>query len=102
MTYFALFHPIQNDLLNRDIISAEASLCIAGCGQDESASHLFLHCDIFGSLWQHVRSWIGVSGADPQSLHAHFFQVYSLLTWFEGSSIFSLAVVASLRLVSLE
>lgn len=60
------------NLLNNDIISADATSCTAGCGQAESAHHLFLHCDTYGSLWQHVRYWIGVPGVDHQSLRAHF------------------------------
>lgn len=66
--------PTKNNLLHRGIIQAEAIRCVAGCGHGESASHLFLHCDIFGSLWQHIKSWIGVSRVDPHSLRHHFIQ----------------------------
>ena len=48
--------------------------CVAGCGLDELATHLFLHCEIFSSIWQHIRNWIGISGVDPLNLHGHFFQ----------------------------
>ncbi|GAU45521.1 hypothetical protein TSUD_186780 [Trifolium subterraneum] len=34
--------------------------------QIESAQHLFLSCNTFGSLWSSVRSWIGFSAADHQ------------------------------------
>jgi len=61
------------NLLNCGIISAEAR-CVVGCGHAESASHLFLQCDIFASLWQYVRYWIGVSEVEPHSLRAHFIQ----------------------------
>ena len=40
---------------------------------------MFLHCDTFGSLWQQVLFWIGVSSVDQQSLHAHFFQFTNYL-----------------------
>jgi hypothetical protein len=36
--------------------------------------HLFLHGNVFGSLWQHIRSWIGVSGVDPLTIREHFIQ----------------------------
>ena len=39
-----------------------------------SVAQLFLHCELFGSIWQHVRSWIDISGADPQNIHDHFIQ----------------------------
>jgi hypothetical protein len=52
----------------------EASLCTAACGQTETASHLFLHCTSFGSFWQIVQSWLGVTSVDPQSIRDHFVQ----------------------------
>jgi len=66
--------PTRSNLHRRGIILVEGDTCVSGCGQAESASHLFLHCDVFGSLWQHIRSWIGVSGVDPFNLIDHFFQ----------------------------
>jgi len=62
--------PTKINLLNRGILSAADTYCSAGCGQLESAQHLFLHCDVFGIIWQQVRSWIDV---DHHSLCAHFF-----------------------------
>ena len=67
------------NLLNRGIISVEDTSCLAGCGQVETAQHQFLHCDNFGSLWQQVRLWQGISGVDHQSLGAHFFQFTNYL-----------------------
>jgi len=66
--------PTKNNLLRRGIIQVESIRCMAGCGHDKSTSHLLLHCDIFGSLWQHIRPWIDVSGDDPHSLCDHFIQ----------------------------
>jgi len=66
--------PTRSNLHRRGIIQVEGDTCVSGCGQVESAPHLFLHCAVFGSLWQHIRSWIGVSGADPFNLIDHFFQ----------------------------
>ena len=67
------------NLLNHGIIHAKDISCLAGCGYVESAQHLLLHCDTFGSLWQQVRLWLGVSGVDHQSLSAHFFQFTNYL-----------------------
>lgn len=63
--------PTKINLLNHGIISATDTSCSAGCGQVKSAQHLFLHCVTFGTLWQQVRFWIGVSGVDHHSLFAH-------------------------------
>jgi len=54
-----------------------------GCGFDESTTHLFLHCEIFGSIWQHIRNWIGILGVDhPPNLHDHFFQFTNSIGMF--------------------
>ena len=66
--------PTKNNLLRRDILHNATILCVAGCGNDESTSHLFLHSDSFGSLWQHIRNWLGVSGVDPYNICDHFIQ----------------------------
>jgi len=50
------------------------TLCVSGCGKDESSTNLFLHCDVFGLLWLHIRSWIGVYGANSQNISEHFHQ----------------------------
>jgi len=71
--------PTKNNLLRRGIIQPAASHCVAGCGNDESATHLFFHCDTFGALWQHVRKWLGVSGADLYTVHVHFLQFSNAL-----------------------
>ncbi|GAU30517.1 hypothetical protein TSUD_18970 [Trifolium subterraneum] len=71
--------PTRANLAARGIISPAAHFCVSGCGDVESAQHLFLFCSTFGSLWSSVRSWIGFSAADPQSISDHFLQFsYSL------------------------
>ncbi|GAU43818.1 hypothetical protein TSUD_248070 [Trifolium subterraneum] len=57
--------PTKVNLANRGITTPEAQSCVAGCGALESAQHLFISCNTFGSLWLSVRSWRGVSSADP-------------------------------------
>ncbi|KEH34323.1 hypothetical protein MTR_3g464640 [Medicago truncatula] len=48
--------------------------CGAGCGRDESVSHLFIHCERYGVLWRHLRLWIGVSGVEPYDISEHLYQ----------------------------
>jgi len=67
------------NLLNLGILSSEAFISSTTCGQAETASHLFLHCDMYAPLWQMVRSWLGVSGVDLHGLQAHFFQFTNCL-----------------------
>ena len=47
---------------------------MAGCSFEESGSHLFLHCEVFGSLWKYIKTWIGVSGVDSPNISEHFLQ----------------------------
>jgi len=94
--------PTKSNLLNWGVLPSEEVICSAVCGQAETTSHLFLHCDTYASMWQLVRSWLGVSGVNPPSLHEHFFPVYSLLRWNEGLSIFPTVVVAFVRLVNMD
>jgi len=64
----------KTNLLHRGIIPYEASLCVSGCGQQESETHLFLSCHFFGQLWQLVRNWFGVYSADLSNIVDHFYQ----------------------------
>jgi hypothetical protein len=66
--------PTKANLVSRDILSPEARHCVSGCGEVESAQHLFLSCGTFGSLWPLVRSWIGFSLVDTHTLSDHFVQ----------------------------
>ena len=66
--------PTKTNLLRRGLFTVEVARCATGCGFDESVSHLFLHCDSYGSLWWHIRAWIGVTGVVPHDISDHLFQ----------------------------
>ncbi|MCI01485.1 heat-shock protein, partial [Trifolium medium] len=66
--------PTKSNLVVRGIISPEAHFCVSRCGGVETAQHLFLPCNTFGSLWSLVHSWIGFSSVDSPSLSDHFLQ----------------------------
>ncbi|GAU40500.1 hypothetical protein TSUD_189820 [Trifolium subterraneum] len=51
--------PTKVNLITRGILPLTAQLCVSGCGEVETAQHLFLSCSMFGSLWSLVSSWIG-------------------------------------------
>ncbi|GAU10981.1 hypothetical protein TSUD_112740 [Trifolium subterraneum] len=73
--------PTKSNLAICGIITLEAQSCVAGCGDMETAQHLFISCSIFGSLSSLVRSWIGLSSVDPHDLTDHFLQ----FTYSSGS-----------------
>ena len=62
------------DNLRRRGIPIDSQLCVSGCGQNETAEHLIIHCPTFGSLWQHVKTWLGVYSVDPQHVMYRFFK----------------------------
>ena len=45
---------------------------------DFTGAHLFLHCDIFSSLWHHVWRWLHISSVSPGNIRQHFLQFTSM------------------------
>jgi hypothetical protein len=37
----------------------------------ETSSHLLLHCNLFGSVWNHIYRWVGVSAVMPATVIDH-------------------------------
>jgi hypothetical protein len=66
--------PTKDNLLRRGVIPFDSRLCIAGCNSVETSTHLFLHCATFGSVWQILLRWLGVSAALPLGVVDHFNQ----------------------------
>ncbi|CAJ2658061.1 unnamed protein product [Trifolium pratense] len=66
--------PTKANLVTRGILSVEDHQCVCGCGEVESAQHLFLSCSTFGALWSLVSSWIGSSSVIAQTPSDHFVQ----------------------------
>jgi hypothetical protein len=60
----------------RHHLSRNSFVCVrvSGCGDVESAEHLFLSCSTFDSFWPMVRSWIGFSSTESQTLSDHLLQ----------------------------
>ena len=49
-------------------------MCVAGCGSVKSSHHLFLHYNIFGSVWHFIYSWLGIYAVIPAQVPDHFNQ----------------------------
>jgi len=90
-----LFHdrlPTKNNLIHRGVITNEARLCTAGCGSDEISDHLFLHCNIYGTIWHYIYRWLNFSTVFPLSVGDHFIHFAALsdqsilqVLWFATS-----------------
>jgi hypothetical protein len=66
--------PTKDTLVSRGILSLDINHCLFGCGEVESAQHLFLSYSTFGPLWAMVRSWIDFLSVDAHTPSDHFVQ----------------------------
>ncbi|GAU31072.1 hypothetical protein TSUD_322090 [Trifolium subterraneum] len=66
--------PTNANLTTGGCLSSAVHHCVSGCGEVESAQHLFLSCSTFSSLWHLVSSWIGSSLVTARILPDHFVQ----------------------------
>jgi len=66
--------PTKDNLLRCGVIPNDSRLCVAGCGLEESSTHLFLHCNIFGSVWHYISRWLGLVTVNPFFVGDHFNQ----------------------------
>jgi hypothetical protein len=70
--------PTKDNLVQRQVIQNSDTACITGCGGLETATHLFLHCNIFSSLWYNVYRWLHISSVTPSNIRQHFIQFTSM------------------------
>lgn len=66
--------PTKDNLFRRHVIDVDARLCIGGCGEAETSSHLLLNFNLFGSVWYHIIRWLGVSVALSSDVASHYYQ----------------------------
>ncbi|XP_024642145.1 uncharacterized protein [Medicago truncatula] len=64
--------PTKDNLNRRGVLNNNSCLCASRCGSLETASHLFLHCFIFGSVWHFIIRWVGISSVLPYYATDHF------------------------------
>jgi len=70
--------PTKDNLERRHVLHHTDTACSSGCGELETATHLFLSCDIFSSLWSHIWRWLHISSVLPGDIRQHFIQFTSL------------------------
>jgi hypothetical protein len=66
--------PTKNNLYHRHVIGVDAQLCVGGCGEVETSSHLLLHCTVFGAVWHYILRWLGLLAVLPGDANSHFHQ----------------------------
>jgi len=55
-------------------VQAGSTMCVGGCGTEESASHIFLQCHFFGRVWYFIWNWLGLLLVAPANLADQFLQ----------------------------
>jgi len=66
--------PTKDNLYRRHVVGFDEQSCVGGCGEVETSSHLLLHCNFVGTVWNHIFRWIGVSSVLPLDASSHFHQ----------------------------
>ena len=66
--------PTKGNLVQRRVLHQDDSLCVGGCGYIETTLHLFLGCNIYGSVWILIYQWLGISFIAPDMVSDHLLQ----------------------------
>jgi len=70
--------PTKDNLVRRQIVPTTDTVCTTGCGGLETLAHLFLHCDIFSSLWHYVWRWLHITWVSPGNIRQYFLHFTSM------------------------
>jgi len=66
--------PTKDNLFRCGVIDIESRTYVSGCGYLENSSHLFLHSESFGSVWNSIYRWIRIIMVTPCYVADHFNQ----------------------------
>lgn len=65
--------PTKDNLALRNVLPPEAStLCVMCNVKEESALHLFLHCDVAVLVWRTLMMWLNCSFLTPPNFFVHW------------------------------
>jgi len=60
------------------VLQTNDTMCVGGCGVSETADHLFLACDTFGSFWNMLWQWLNISHVAAGGIGEHLNQFIHL------------------------
>jgi hypothetical protein len=80
--------PTRINLVRRHVLQPDNNLCVSGCGVIETTDHLFVGCCVFGTVWQLICKWLGISFVSPGSINDHFLQFIHLAGMPRSSHIY--------------
>jgi len=66
------------NLVRRCVLQPNDNFCVGGCGYIESTDHLFIRCNIFGSIWYLVCKWLDITSILPSTICEHFTQFINM------------------------
>jgi hypothetical protein len=64
----------RDNLIRRLVLQPQDNLCGGGCGNIETADHLFLGCNVFRQVWVLIFHWLGFSFVCPGNIKDHYTQ----------------------------
>jgi hypothetical protein len=80
--------PTKSNLVRRQVLQHGSNVCVSGCGVPETVDHLFLACNLFGSVWSLICNWLGISFVCPGSITDHFLHFTQLAGMPRSSYVF--------------
>ena len=66
--------PTKDNLVRRQILHHDDTVCVTVCGSIETADHLFFTCDIFSRVWFLVLHWLHLYFVPPIEIRCHLLQ----------------------------
>jgi len=80
--------PTRSNLMRRHVLQPNDNLCVGGCGNFETANHLFIGWNLFGSVWYLIYHWLDISFVCPALINDHFIQFIKLTGMPRSSHIY--------------
>lgn len=79
--------PTKDNLKRRSVLHVIDLACATGCGVTETATHLFLDCEMSYGLWLHVWNWVGLSMVPLGQIRDHFAQFSFIVGMSRGAHL---------------
>jgi len=66
--------PTKDNLVRRQILHHDDTVCVTSCGSIETTDHLFFTCDIFSRVCALVLQWLHLYFVPPVKIRNHLLQ----------------------------